>query len=188
MLPLVRVNGVLPFLRQNVPSALKTDVIPIFFPNNPGISLIFNYQTLISTSTPLGNSSFILSSYTAASHKVPVLFLSGDSTICGLAGEMVPDITTAVTKTGLGASTYCKAPGQVEESIRQGVKKALAGNLSRCRVELPETFTYEVTYKDWKKAYQMSFYPGMRAVDTFTNRLETARWMDVVTAHCFVVY
>ena len=24
----------------------------------------------------------------------------------------------------------------------------------------------------------------MRAVDTFTNRLETARWMDVVTAHC----
>ena len=130
----------------------------------------------------------MLNSYTAASHKVPVLFLSGDSTICGLAGDMVPDITTAVTKTGLGASTYCKAPGQVEESIRRGVKKALAGNLSRCRVELPETFTYEVTYKDWKKAYQMSFYPGMRAVDTFTNRLETARWMDVVTAHCFVVY
>ena len=133
-------------------------------------------------------SEFMLNSYTAASHKVPVLFLSGDSTICGLAREMVPDITTAVTKTGLGASTYCKAPGQVEESIRQGVKKALAGNLSRCSVELPETFTYEVTYKDWKKAYQMSFYPGMRAVDTFTNRLETARWMDVVTAHCFVIY
>lgn len=62
-----------------------------------------------------------------------VLFLSGDSTICGLAREMVPDITTAVTKTGLGASTYCKAPGQVEETIRQGVKKALAGNLSRCQ-------------------------------------------------------
>ena len=105
-----------------------------------------------------------------------------------MAREMVPAITTAVTKTGLGASTYCKAPGQVEESIRQGVKKALAGNLSRCRAALPETFTYEVTYKDWKKAYQMSFYPGMRAVDTFTNRLETTRWMDVVTAHCFVVY
>ncbi len=76
----------------------------------------------------------------------------------------------------------------MEESIRQGVKKAMAGSLSLCRVALPETFTYEVTYKDWKKAYQMSFYPGMRAVDTFTNRLETSRWMDVVTAHCFVVY
>ena len=133
-------------------------------------------------------SEFMLNSYTAASHGVPVLFLSGDRTICGMAREMVPAITTAVTKTGLGASTYCKAPGQVEESIRQGVKKAMAGSLSLCRVALPETFTYEVTYKDWKKAYQMSFYPGMRAVDTFTNRLETSRWMDVVTAHCFVVY
>ena len=30
-------------------------------------------------------SEFMLNSYTAASHKVPVLFLSGDSTICGLA-------------------------------------------------------------------------------------------------------
>ena len=59
------------------------------------------------------------SSYTAASHGVPVLFLSGDRTICGMAREMVPAITTAVTKTGLGASTYCKALGQVEESIRQ---------------------------------------------------------------------
>ena len=37
-------------------------IVSIFFPNNPGISLIFNYQTLISTSTPLGNSNFIRAS------------------------------------------------------------------------------------------------------------------------------
>lgn len=30
--------------------------------------------------------------------------------------------------------------------------------------------------------------PGMQKVDTFTNKLETDQWMDVVTAHCFVVY
>lgn len=133
-------------------------------------------------------SEFMLNSYTAASHGVPVLFLSGDSTICEMAKEMVPAITTAVTKTGLGASTYCNPPKQVEESIRQGVKSALAGNRSQCMVTLPETFTYEVTYKDWKKAYQMSFYPGMGVVNTFTNRLQTSKWLDVVTAHCFVVY
>lgn len=133
-------------------------------------------------------SEFMLNSYTAASHNVPVLFLSGDRAICDLAKEMVPDITTAVTKWGLGASTYCEAPGKVTASIRESVKKALSGDISRCRVDLPERFTYEVTFKDWKKAYQMSFYPGMKAVDTFTDRLETSRWMDVVTAHCFVVY
>lgn len=133
-------------------------------------------------------SEFMLNSYTAASHGVPVLFVSGDRAICGMAKDMVKDITTAVTKSGLGGSTYCEAPGKVLESIRRGVKQALSGDLSRCRVELPASFTYEVTFKDWKKAYQMSFYPGMKAVDTFTDRLETSRWMDVVTAHCFVVY
>ena len=30
--------------------------------------------------------------------------------------------------------------------------------------------------------------PGMQKVDTFTNKLETDQWLDVVTAHCFVVY
>ena len=53
---------------------------------------------------------------------------------------------------------------------------------------MPERFVYEVTFKDWKRAYQMSFYPGMKPVDTFTDRLETENWMDVVTAHSFVVY
>ena len=51
-----------------------------------------------------------------------------------------------------------------------------------------KTGVKEVTYKDWKKAYTMSFYPGMQKVDTFTNKLETDRWMDIVTAHCFVIY
>jgi len=53
---------------------------------------------------------------------------------------------------------------------------------------LPQSFTYEVTFKDWKKAYQMSFYPGMKAVDAFTDRLISDTWLDVVTAHSFVVY
>ena len=73
------------------------------------------------------------------------------------------------------------------EALREQTKEAL-GKIGRCHVELSEKFVYEVTYKDWKKAYQMSFFPGMKAVDPFTNRLETENWMDVVTAHNFVVY
>lgn len=34
----------------------------------------------------------------------------------------------------------------------------------------------------------MSFYPGMECADRFTNRLTTSKWMEVVTAHSFVVY
>ncbi len=135
-------------------------------------------------------SEFMMNSYTAASHGVPILFLSGDEAICSLAKELVPGIETAVTKRGTGGATICEPPGRVEERIRAGVKKALAGRTCDpgCRLDLPERFEYEVTFKDWKKAYQMSFYPGMEQVDTFTDRLVARRWMDVVTAHCFVVY
>lgn len=130
----------------------------------------------------------MLNSYTAASKGVPVLFLSGDEKICRLAKELVPGITTVVSKRGEGAATWCTSPAKVKEEIRRGVKAAVAGKKEECRLALPEHFTYEVTYKDWKKAYAMSFYPGMQKVDTFTNKLETDQWMDVVTAHCFVVY
>ena len=34
----------------------------------------------------------------------------------------------------------------------------------------------------------MSFYPGMTQIDTFIDRLVTNQWMDIVTAHCLVVY
>ncbi len=138
-------------------------------------------------------SEFLLNSCTAASYRVPVLFLSGDEAICRMAGEKVPGMVTAVTKRGVGGATLCEPPGVVEARIRDGVKQALgsrsaSGEFPQCQMTLPEQFTYEVTFKDWRKAYQMSFYPGMEQVDTFTNRLVTNRWMDVVTAHCFVVY
>ena len=56
------------------------------------------------------------------------------------------------TKHGVGAATWCKAKGKVISEIRKGVKKAVAGQKKKCQVALPEHFTYEVTYKDWKKS------------------------------------
>lgn len=133
-------------------------------------------------------SEFMLNTYTAVSCGVPVLFLSGDEAICSLAKELVPEITTAASKWGEGGAAVCQPQPLVLERIRQGVRAALEKDFSACRLSLPEKFVYEVTFKDWKRAYQMSFYPGMKSVDTFTNRLETDSWMDVVTAHSFVVY
>ncbi|MDD7739897.1 MAG: M55 family metallopeptidase [Fusicatenibacter sp.] len=130
----------------------------------------------------------MLNSYTAASHNVPILFLSGDEEICRLSKELIPGITTVATKHGEGAATWCVSAKKIQDEIRKKVKAAVSSAGKDCHLTLPEHFTYEVTYKDWKKAYTMSFYPGMEKVDTFTNKLETDRWMDVVTAHCFVVY
>ena len=79
---------------------------------------------------------------------------------------------------------------KVISEIREGVKKGqVPDRKKKCQVALPEHFTYEVTYKELeKRRTRCRFYPGMQKVDTFTNKLETDCWMDIVTAHCFVVY
>lgn len=132
-------------------------------------------------------SEFLLNSCTAASLGVPTVFLSGDEAVCNSALEIVPGITAVRTKRGTGGATYCISPERILEELKEKAKEALK-HVKECRMPLPDTFEYMVSYKDWKKAYQMSFYPGMEAVDAFTNRLRTGRWLDVVTAHSFVVY
>lgn len=137
-------------------------------------------------------SEFMLNTYTAAMYGVPVLFISGDERICELAKEQVPAITTVASKKGVGASAWNVAPATVIKNLKAAVTEALSGDvkarLESCRVALPEEFTYEVNFKDLKKAYQMSFYPGMESADARTNRMTSKNWMDIVTAHSFVVY
>lgn len=176
---------------------------------NTGFS-ISHTSTGNSQSIRLNNqemSEFLLNTYTAASLHVPVIFLSGDSAICQSAAETIPGIHTAITKRGEGGATWCEPPQTVTERLQNRVSAAVselqtsvsaiaaasAGHIetsgfSPAPFTLPDTFTYEVTFKDWKKAYQMSFYPGMNQIDRFTIRLVSNRWLDIVTAHSFVVY
>ncbi len=140
-------------------------------------------------------SEFMLNSCTAAMFGVPVVFLSGDERICQLAREMVPSITTVSTKRGVGGCAFNKAPATVLKELKTAVSGLLSGTpgqirsrLNACRIALPEEFVYEVNLKDLKRAYQMSFYPGMEMVDERTLRLKSQNWMDIITAHSFVVY
>lgn len=133
-------------------------------------------------------SEFMLNSYTAAIHGVPVIFISGDQAICDLARDMVPEVTTVASKVGCGGATINLAPETVIKLLKEQVKEALSKDFSGCMVPVPPHFEYVVNYKDLKKAYQMSFYPGMESLNARTNRLLTDNWMDVVTAHSFVMY
>ena len=135
-------------------------------------------------------SEFMLNTYTASSLGIPVLFLSGDEAVCRDARELAPQISTAEIKRGVGGATFCVPQKLVIERLCEAAKTAVENRRKSPApiVDLPEEFIYEVTYKDWKKAYQMSFYPGMEQVDRFTNRLRAKCWMEVVTAHSFVVY
>lgn len=133
-------------------------------------------------------SEFMLNTYTAALFGVPAVFVSGDEAICDLARDMVPAITTAAVKKGVGACTINMSPEAGKELLRKRVKEALSGDFTKCKTELPERFEYVVNYKDLKKAYQMSFFPGAERVDDATNRVVSSDWKDIVTAHSFMVY
>lgn len=133
-------------------------------------------------------SEFLLNSYTAASLGVPILFLAGDEAICSQARKIIPSLSIFSTKYGTGASVSCVSRNQVIAGIHEGIKQIFSGQWSYGLLPIPEKFEYQVTFKDWKRAYQMSFYPGMQKVDDFTNRFVSSRWMDIVTAHSFVVY
>ncbi|WP_295787330.1 M55 family metallopeptidase [uncultured Veillonella sp.] len=130
----------------------------------------------------------MLNSYTALSMGVSPIFISGDRAICEGAKEFLPHIVTAETKHGVGGATYCEAPAIVEERIQKGIALAVQNYRHAPKLPMPKNFVYEVTFKDWQRAYKMSFYPGMKQVGDFTIRLESPHWLDIATAHSFVVY
>ena len=74
------------------------------------------------------------------------------------------------------------------EELKSKVKKALSKDFSKGRIEMPEKFVYKANYKDLKKAYQMSFFPGVKAIDERTNCVESDNYHDIVVAHSFIVY
>ena len=141
-------------------------------------------------------SEYMLNTYTAFSMGVAPIFISGDESICKQAEELVPHIVTNVTKHGVGGATFCKSSDTVMKGIHTGMAEAMdlweaaqnGDNPIDRAIKLPDEFVYEVTFKDWHRAYKMSFYPNMEQVDDFTIRLTSDSWMDIVTAHSFVVY
>ena len=76
-------------------------------------------------------SEFMLNTYTAAMMGVPVVFISGDEGICGLAREMVPGITTAAVKKGVGACTINMSVAAADRLLKEKVKEALSGDLQK---------------------------------------------------------
>ena len=77
---------------------------------------------------------------------------------------------------------------EADRLLRSRVKEALSRDPGACRISMPEKFEYVVNYKDLKKAYQMSFFPGAERVDERTNRVVSSNYRDIVTAHSFMVY
>ena len=107
-------------------------------------------------------SEFLINSYTAAYVGVPVVMVTGDKGLCDEAKEINPKIKTVAVNEGEGSSTISIHPTKAIKIIKKAAEKALSENLDQYKIELPKKFEIEIMYKEHKKAYGTSFYPGAK--------------------------
>jgi D-amino peptidase len=131
-------------------------------------------------------SEFLLHAYAAAYVGVPVVFVSGDKRLCADIRGHNPGITTVALSEGKGPSTISLAPKAACAKIRDGVEKALGGNLKKAMLKLPKRFTLEIEFNNPVKAYKSSWYPGCRHIGERTIRFETKDYFEVLRALKFV--
>ena len=70
--------------------------------------------------------------------------------------------------------------GEPREQLRDGVARALAGDLKACCLVPPKQPEVVVRYKDQAMAYRKSFYPGAELVAPTQVRLQTASMFEVM--------
>lgn len=131
-------------------------------------------------------SEFLIHAYAAAAMGVPSVFLSGDRMLCNHVHEYDAQITTAAVKDGLGSATINVAPSLAQEMIREGARRGLE-NRANCHLDVPETITMEIGFKDHWDAKRASHYPGVVQLDAYTVSYTGSSMDDVLRARMFIL-
>ncbi len=132
-------------------------------------------------------SEFILHSYIATYLGVPVAFLSGDKGLCEDVKKFNKNIVTIPVVEGDGASSISIHPDRSVKLIKDGMKEALKGDLSKNKVRLPEKFNLEIKYNFHGDAYRRSFYPGVVQNSPKTILFETDDYFEIMRATSFLI-
>lgn len=125
-------------------------------------------------------SEFIINTYAAALHNVPVAFVSGDQGLKEHIARYNENIVTFATKEGIGSATINVSPQKTLKATKQLVEQAMKVERETMQVELPKHFKVEIIYKDHMKAYRNSFYPGATYKPHNTVEFETSEYYEVL--------
>ena len=125
-------------------------------------------------------SEFLLYAYAAASVGVPLVFLSGDRSLCQQAEALIDGIVTVATLEGRGPSVTSLLPSESLRLIEAGITRALS-KPAPAPLRLPAEFHFKLTFHRPSDAYAKSFYPNVRLVSDTEVLLETRRYLDVLT-------
>jgi len=93
---------------------------------------------------------------------VPVVFLSGDQTICSDAKELLGPIETAAVKQAIGFhSARMIPPGEAQALIREGVKRGVGRRKDLKPFRVTHPIKTEVRFNEIVKAELASYIPGV---------------------------
>ena len=131
-------------------------------------------------------SEFSLYSFACAVEGVPTVFLSGDKMLCDDNKDLHPCLVTCPVKDGLGAMTFNYSTVDTLKSIRELSEKALAQDLKKALVKLPDYFIAEISFKEHTRAEIAAHFPGVEKVSdtvvafrsgSFYEILRTIKWI-----------
>lgn len=130
---------------------------------------------------------FLIHSYIAAYLDVPVVFLSGDSSLCKDVKKINENIATVPVKDGVGNSTINIHPELALDLIERGVREALNMDLEKFKISLPKNFELEVKYNDHMTTYRLSNYPGAELMEPKLLRFYHDDYMEIMRAIRFLM-
>jgi len=132
-------------------------------------------------------SEFLLHGLLAATMNVPVAFLAGDDELCKHVKSTNKNITTVAVKEGIGDSTVSLHPKEAIEKIWQGAESALKGDLNKCILPIYDKYKIELRFKKHQQAYNASFYPGCKLINSQTITFTTKDYFEVMRMMHFVI-
>ncbi|NOZ74206.1 MAG: amino acid amidase [FCB group bacterium] len=130
---------------------------------------------------------FMLHGYAARLYQVPTVFLAGDQALCDYSKTLLPALETVAVKEAVGDSVVSFQPDLILSRIREGVKRALKGDLSACLFPARDHFQVDIRFTNATFAYKASWYPGARSLDDLTVRFETTDYFDVMRFVLFIL-
>ena len=137
----------------------------------------------------LEGSEFLISYYTSLYFGVPMVMVSGDAMLMGIVKETDPEILTAETIQGFGASVTSVHPAKSRKLLRETSKRALENAermKSSCASKLPQSFDVEICFREHQKAFLAAQYPSVTKKDAHTISYSSKDFMEVLRLLLFV--
>lgn len=111
---------------------------------------------------------------------VPVVFLSGDSAICGQIREIIGPIETVAVKDAMGPAASMLHPTKSQEMIRKGVAAALR-NLKAYKPYKPSApYKLEIVFTDENLARRAALVPGMERTGERSVAFTSGDFLEIV--------